>query len=497
MFEIYLIVGLVVLQIAVFLNVYIKISEFKGFFPSDFSLIKIKKLFIPEVVMNNPQMFDEFINSIAEDKDEIQINEASQEVELLIIPEQIKTDYYDFYQVIKSTNAYLCKNKGASADFNILQDICERQVNKSDNEIGNLINVPLYIGLGGTFVGIIIGLLGINFSPIESNSLATISPESISQLLNGVSAAMGASLMGLVFTVINSAIFYKPAAYINETNKNKYYDFIQRNLLPYLNDGVAGTLGTFRDVLNQFIKKFGENMDDYRVSGQLLNENLRTQHFVLEEINKLSITKTSSEIAKVFHQINESSKHLEIFYNYQTSLNQYLDKVDLVTDKMDRSIAQFTDFNSNLKAITSSTLASYDLQKQFKDSLEIHFPTINDHREKWGESVDLLNNDIAKVYHELEDYFKVSTNQIKGFVENNQQYFSSINEVDKVLKVFTASTEIDREKTNFLADELIKLRGEFQSSKEQEALRDKAILSAIEKLNEVLGKIGEQPLINE
>src|SRR5690606_23784799 len=132
---------------------------------------------------------------------------------------------------------------------------------------------------------------------------------------------------------------------------------------------------------NQFIKKFGENMDDYRVSGKLLNENLRTQQFVLEEINKLSLTKTSTEIAKIFYQLNESSKHLEIFYNYQTSINKYLDKVDFVVDRMDKTIVNFNDFNTNLKAISSSTMASFDLQKQFKDSLEKHFPTIQDHRE--------------------------------------------------------------------------------------------------------------------
>lgn len=494
--EILLIGVLIVLQLYVFISVARKIIRFKNFFPIDFSIFEIKKFLISEEIMNNSEKFDLFIDNI--NYDNFQIEEGNyQEVELLVIPEQIKKDYKGFDQVIKTTNAYLCKNKGASADFNILQDICERQINKSDNEIGNLINVPLYIGLGGTFIGIILGLLGIDFSSGGTEEAVTISSESISQLLNGVSAAMFASFMGLLFTVINSALVYKPAAYLNETNKNKYYDFIQRNLLPYLNDGVAGTLGSFRDVLNQFIKKFGENMDDYRVSGKLLNENLRTQQFVLEEINKLSLTKTSTEIAKLFYQLNESSKHLEIFYNYQTSINQYLDKVDFVVDRMDKTIVNFADFNTNLKAISSSTMASFDLQKQFKESLEKHFPTIQDHREKWGESVDLLNKDISKVYNELEEYFKVSTNQIKDFVESNQQYFLSLNEIDKLVKTFLANSEVDKEKTLMIGDQLVELKKEFNESKKQDALRDEAILDSLQSLNKVLSKLESKINLNE
>jgi hypothetical protein len=164
---------------------------------------------------------------------------------------------------------------------------------------------------------------------------------------------------------------------------------------------------------------------------------------------------------------------------------------------MDKTVSQFSDFNTNLSAISNSTMASFGLQKQFKESLEKHFPTIQDHREKWGESVDLFNKDISKVYKHLEEYFKLSTNQIKGFVENNQQYFSSINEIDNVVKTFVASAEVDKEKTLLIFEELINLKKEVQESKIQEGLRDQAILESLQSLNTVLTKIEAKTSSNE
>jgi hypothetical protein len=413
-FEIIFIIALIGLQVYTFYNVFVKIKSYQNFFPSSFKEIQIKNFFITKAILSEPDQFDKYLNSLSNEVQIIEDLEDAEQVELLVIPNSTSANHSHFSEVIKSTNAYLCKNKGASADFGILKDTCERHLEKVDNEIGNLINVPLYIGLGGTFVGIIIGLWGIDFSSITEGTTTKITSDSIAQLLNGVIAAMFASLIGLAFTVINSALVYKPAAYKNDTDKNHYYDFLQRELLPFLNIGVSKSLGSFKDVLNHFIIKFGENMDDYRDSGNLLNENLSKQQTVLEEINKLSLTRTATKISEVFADLKESAEHLEKFKTYQKGLNSYVDKTEKVAHDMNVIIEQFKDFNSNLKAISNNSITTLELQKQFKDSLEKHFPTINDHREVWRTQVDELNQDIKEVYKELNNYFKTSTEQIQS-----------------------------------------------------------------------------------
>lgn len=488
-FEIIFILALVGLQVFVFFNVFFKIKSYQRFFPSSFKEIQIKKFFITKEVLSEPDQFDKYLDSLSNDVQIIEESEVAEQVELLVIPNSTKANHSHFSEVIKSTNAYLCKNKGASADFGILKDTCERHLEKVDNEIGNLINVPLYIGLGGTFVGIIIGLWGIDFSVTTEGTTTTISSDSIAQLLNGVIAAMFASLMGLAFTVINSALVYKPAAYKNDTDKNHYYDFLQRELLPFLNIGVSKSLGSFKDVLNHFIIKFGENMDDYKDSGHLLNENLQKQQTVLEEINKLSLTRTATKIVEVFADLKESAEHLEKFQAYQKGLNGYVDKTEKVAHDMNVIIEQFKDFNINLKAISNNSVATIELQKQFKDSLEKHFPTINDHREVWRTQVDELNQDIKDVYKELNSYFKTSTEQIQSFIGSNNNFFTGINEIQNAIKIFVENSSIQKDEFNVLKNQIVDMRNDFKDSQKQSIETNKALIDAIIDLKKTISKI--------
>lgn len=463
-FEIIFILVLIALQIYVFTIVLNKIKQFKNFFPDSFK-IQITK------------------EQLSDDQEDV--------VELL----KAQDAGENFGEIVHSTNDYLRKNKGAAADFGILKDISERHLEKFDNEIGNQINVPLYIGLGGTFLGIIIGLLGIAFPEAKevSNDVinnaenikeitnAVISQESINQLLSGVITAMFASLFGLIFTVINSWL-YKSAAYKNETDKNNYYDLLQRELLPALNTGVAKSLGTLNVVLNEFIRKFGENMDDYRDSGRLLNENLTKQQFVLEEINKLSLTRTATKIAEVFTNLHESSQHFEKFLTYQKGLNEYIDKAENVTEEMNDIIDNFKDFNLNLKAVGNNSLASIELQKQFKDSLEIHFPAKSDFREKWREQTDELNQDVKKVYSELYNYFKEQTEQLKNFTENNSEFFSGIGEIQKAVQVFAENSNAQKLEFEILKNEMIELRKDLNAAQKSSLETNSALIDALKEI---------------
>ncbi len=489
-FEIIFIALLVILQVFVFSSVWSKIIIYKKFFPNSFREIEIRKFGISKSVISDNSLFEKYIDSIGTDTALISEDDSDiVQIELLVAPESVKKNRQDFNDVIKSTNAYLCKNKGASADFNILQDICDRHLQKLDNEISNLINVPLYIGLAGTFLGIIIGLWGIDFSATQTGGGTVISASSISQLLNGVISAMVASLVGLGFTVWNTALNYKPAAYQNDTDKNNYYDFLQRELLPVLNTGVAGSLTSFKSVLNHFIQKFGENIGDYKDTAHLLNDNLQKQQLVLVEINKLSITKTATTIAEVFAGLKESSEHLNTFKQYQKSLNENIEKSDNVVQNINTTIEQFKDFNTNLKAISTNTLTSFELQKQFKDSLDVHFPTISDHREVWRKQVDDLNQDIKEVYGKLNDYFKTSTEQIQNFIGSNNNFFTGINDIQNSIKLFVENSAIQKNEFEVLKNEMIGMRNDFKEAQSQSIETNKALIEAIKDFNIKLSRI--------
>jgi hypothetical protein len=519
--EVILIFLILIMQYNIFIKTRKRIAELKRFFPSSMDGLSIAKVKVPTYSLIEPKILRQFLKNIPKDPQNEHSMDDNESVELIMIPDKMAQNHKGFSEVVDSTNAYLVKNKDASADFSILKDICERRVEKIDNEIGNLINVPLYLGLAGTFIGIIIGLWGIDFKPLQEmvkpnidsirsvgdtiSSIATnnndtvgalqaknnsnedvsrtIDTGSIQRLLYGVMAALFASLFGLVLTIINTSYGYRPAIYESDGDKNNYYDFLQRELLPVLNIGVARSLGNFKDVLNHFILKFGENMDDYKESGQRLNENLQMQQIVLQEINKLDLTMTSVKIAEVFKDLNNSSEHLKTFQKYQKGLNGYIDKTEKVVEDFDAIIRGFTEFNENLKAIGEYVRESMDLQRQFKESLEIHFPAIEDHRKIWRASVDDLNKDISAVYKDLSEYFKNSSEQVKRAIGKSGDYASVISELQGSLKVFVENSALLNDQHAVLAKSIVDMRNDFRETQGKSLENTIELANAIRQLN--------------
>src|ERR1700759_3283542 len=149
-----LIVSFLITQTIVFVIVNRKIKALKLFFPMDIDQIQVRNVFAPDYLVESSDEFDEYISNIDEDDHQkFETTGEGRSFELLIRTKKQKKNHPEFNNVIVSSNAYLSKNQG-SADYNILKDICERYIDRLDNSIGNLINVPLYLGLAGTFAGI-------------------------------------------------------------------------------------------------------------------------------------------------------------------------------------------------------------------------------------------------------------------------------------------------------------------------------------------------------
>lgn len=339
----------------------------------------------------------------------------------------------DFRNIILSTNAYLVKNKGVASDFGILQDICERRLQAEDEKIAESLSTPLYLGLCGTFVGIIFGVMGM----LAGGGITTGSDS----ILWGVAIAMTASLLGLGLTTWNKVKIYPETSAMLEDAKNDYFDFMQRELMPSLSLGVAGTLASFKDVLGNFISKFGNNISGYAETARLMNKNLENEHLVLQEINNLNITKASKTIAESFATLKESSDELKNFKEYQVQLNGTIQRATEVASRLEGIISTFSGFVSSLDKVANTTNETQELQKQFKESLETHFPTIKDHETVWREQLDEISKDTQKSSTELQEYLKSSSEYIKGFVADNQTFLSGLVDMRDAAAQVKSSTD--------------------------------------------------------
>lgn len=389
-------------------------------------------------------------------------------------------------KIIHRTNEYLCKNTGTSADLSVLRDISDNQKGALEDDIQNSLNVPLYLGLAGTFVGIITGLIGVDFNQIFGT---TSNLDGLQHLLYGVVAAMFASLLGLGFTVYNSAISYKNAVSKSNEGTEEYINFLRRELMPLLSNSMASSLNSLKGVLGHFVDKFGRNLDAYADSTELLNDNLEKQHLVLSEINKLSLTQTANKIAETFIQLKESADSLNVFRTYQKQLNSTIANVSGMVNQIQTIIGNFNDFATGLSVVISNQNKTTELQREFQEAITIHFPTGGDARDVWRKEFDMLISEGKTVSENLSTQLTVSTEYIKNFIANNKDFFDTFDKFKEVLDTMVQYTQVQAECYKDLRREILNLRKDYKDAQMESIDLHKSMLKAIDSMTKALDEI--------
>ena len=195
----------------------------------------------------------------------------SEEIEIPCIDTQDKVEHPLLKKIIDSINTYLLKNRGAVSDFLLVKDIVERNLDTKREEFHVQIPVPLYLGLMGTMLGIIIGVASVDLNALSSAN----GTSSIKELMVGVAIAMSASFLGLLFTTINSWLA-KDAESIVEDGKNEFYTWIQTQLLPHLG-GMGNTLATLQQNLIEFNRTFSINTAKLDIALEYVGDSYQEQ----------------------------------------------------------------------------------------------------------------------------------------------------------------------------------------------------------------------------
>jgi hypothetical protein len=473
----------IALQVFSFLKTKKNITELRDLFKKVDNL-SLKETSVTSDVLRNKSSLQKFLENIPsrieEGLDEDYINLS------LIVSQKEGMPKGRLGKIIHRTNEYLCKNTGTSADLSVLRDISDNQKGALEDDIQNSLNVPLYLGLAGTFVGIITGLIGVDFNQIFGT---TSNLDGLQHLLYGVVAAMFASLLGLGFTVYNSAISYKNAVSKSNEGTEEYINFLRRELMPLLSNSMASSLNSLKGVLGHFVDKFGRNLDAYADSTELLNDNLEKQHLVLSEINKLSLTQTANKIAETFIQLKESANSLNVFRTYQKQLNSTIANVSGMVNQIQTIIGNFNDFATGLSVVISNQNKTTELQREFQEAITIHFPTGGDARDVWRKEFDMLISEGKTVSENLSTQLTVSTEYIKNFIANNKDFFDTFDKFKEVLDTMVQYTQVQAECYKDLRREILNLRKDYKDAQMESIDLHKSMLKAIDSMTKALDEI--------
>lgn len=513
------VIGILWLQFKCFNSTKEGIEELKTFFPS------IDKVALKECTTNKDAIADRFtlrqvVQNPPSKKDEVDMTDVDVNVSLITTNGGSKA----FKEVVFETNEYLCKNIGTSADLGVLQDICDKKLEVKENAVKSTLNLPLFIGLGGTFIGIIIGVIGFAFDlnslfdsassvpkieqvtamPVGNDNvpeIGSISSSEITQegsgnetnslqfLLIGIGCAMAASLCGLILMVYNTAINYRQTTADLDTKRNEYFDFLRRELMPTLANSMSSSLNSLKSVLGHFVDKFGKNLDAYADSAELLNENLEKQHLVLTQIQDMGMTRMANRVASAFVQLNEAADALNTFHQYQQDLNTTIHQVQGGVAQIDSLIAKFDNFISALSSVANAQGTAIALQQQFKEAIEQHFPTGSDGREMWRKEFDNLLTDAQNVSSQLNAQLSQNTSYVQQFVTDNSKFFTSFDEMRSVLTALVEYSKAQSECYRDLKDEILSLRKDTKDSQRETAELHKSLLEAVKAMTKAIKDI--------
>ncbi len=329
-----------------------------------------------------------------------------------------------FMHIVESMNTYMVNNKSVN-DYYLMKDIVDRNCDSKEDEINTQIPIPLYLGLIGTMVGIMVGILflwlGGGLSDLLNAGAGGGNEASgVEALLGGVALAMISSILGIILTTTASNSF-KTTKTVFENGKNMFFSWIQENLLPKLSDSVAGALRDMTANLADFNESFTTNVKGLDNALSKVNESYQQQKELMNAVQKIADKDLTVKNLQLFNALNSSASQIETLGTYLKNSNEYLANVKALNDnigmqekrtKMMEDVGEFFKNESEQiearRSMMSNTVAVID------DSLK--------------QALDKLKENLEQEFAELQkttlknqDVMKQKTEEIGNIVEELNQ----------------------------------------------------------------------------
>lgn len=312
-----------------------------------------------------------------------------------------------FVAIRQSINKYLRNNAGSVIDFSLLKDAVDRHCDSVEDDISSQMPVPLYCGLAGTMLGVIIGLssllytgsvtslLGASKNKQQTELVAQQQTENsiteeekekqdeantqaaadgVNDLLTGVAWAMIASICGIGLTTANSLKF-KKCKLQEESGKNEFLAWMQSKLLPELPSDTSDALNKLVKNLNRFNNTFKQNTSDLGETLFKVNESYKIQADIIQAVHDMDVMKMAKANVKVLEQLQSCTDELEQFQQYLNSINGYTEAIqhftELFNSESDRLhvLEEIRDFFTRHKAEIAKNITDEDvaLKKALKN----------------------------------------------------------------------------------------------------------------------------------
>lgn len=351
-------------------------------------------------------------------------------------------------KVVETINSYLLRNKGAVSDFNLIKDIVERNCDAVDEEINQQLPIPIYLGLMGTILGIIIGLWSIHFVPQDFM-------DSVTDLIESVKLAMGCSFMGLLLTTILSAWFYRGAKAKLEEQKNELYTFIQIELLPQLSQDANSTILTMQAHLEKFNEGFSENVESFDlIMNQILNV-FNSQVQLNEQLKEMDISQVASLNKNTLAELRRSMTEFEKFNQYLNLMNSFVQKTAQVTDSVNDQLRRTDDIKYVVESmeenIENNRLVMEKLQN-FLQKVEAHNAIVtatSSLDDTLTDAIDQLKKHVQEQINSIQSHTSQASQDLEQLMHSERGHLDKLKNLDDLGKLQQVVQSVNSMKSSF------------------------------------------------
>lgn len=442
-------------QLSLFIKTKNTIKVFRTIFPeaSKFEIIKVGLLrayfdLHPRDVLTN-------LNEYAEESEPKQIE--PEENNMLIYsmkPKKFEEDKRIFVDLIRNSggnrvtdkivyalNTYLLRNKGVASDFHLIKDVVERNSDTVEDDINQSISLPLYLGLLGTFLGIVVGLFQISGVDFSADPKALDS--AISLLLGGVKIAMIASFTGLLLTVIGTGYFFKRAKKNAEDKKNDFYTFIQTDLLPLLNQNINSTLFSLQSNLHKFNEEFKGNVGMLSAVMGKNHEALVAQEKILTTLDNMDIAEFAKANVKVLRELQSSTEKFSEFNGYLANINELVCNTKSFAGTMNEMMGKTND----LQELGHDIVEVFQQNQELMKFLQNHYNSLDDSHQLITQAVNGVGNTLDESLQNLKSFtqeriIEIQNITLKEVERMKEEYYEKWKNLDKLSHLETVSKHL-------------------------------------------------------
>ncbi len=301
----------------------------------------------------------------------------------------------DFRILVDEINEYLKKNEG-TADFAFIKEKVQDKLDTLYEEATSKVSYPTYLGLLGTFLGVIIGLINFN---VGVHDAGAVSNDAVSSLISGVIISMATSLVGLVLMIAGNWKASSVSKSVEE-DKNKFFDFIVVNLMPALGTSMVDALAKLHRTVNSFEPAFRSIIGEFKTAFSECTKELRGTFGENVKLLTDAVETMGSNMTLVNDNVKLQDQLLKTMKQKETL--QTIEKFISAAEKFDSvttSINQLSEIKEGIAASSTQLVAA---QSAFVEKLSIPervFDKINailDRISIFEESINALGINIAQ-----------------------------------------------------------------------------------------------------